>query len=488
VLGTSVTATNLSFSGAGTVTKTGTGTLQLAGTTANTQTSDFEVKRGVVELNKTAGTNAITGANLLIGFAGAQNETATVRLLASNQIANTTAVSLRSSNTGSVATLDLNDNADTIGSLTMGTTTGSGVLVRTGAGGTLTVAGNITLNSDRSGNDSGTNAGNVRITGTGAANTGTLNLGGGTRTITVQTTATGTGIGNADAIIDTAITNGGVVKEGSRALVLTGQNTYTDGTTINDGELQLRNASLSTGAVTVNEVGGSLSNAAILSGSGSIEGAVTIGEADCGVGILAVGSLTATTTLVPNYGTGANGTLTFNAAGTALTVASGSQIQMEITAATVAGDAGILDALSANTYVDAATYITNNSPAWTSGTPGNHDFINLTAGTLSLGSRSGGAGTGTVSVLNSGYVAGAQKGDVFNLIDWTGVMAGTFATTGFTQGGAIGDLDLPNLSGDLFWDTSAFATYGVIVVVPEPSRALLLLLGLFGLMIRRRRR
>jgi hypothetical protein len=37
------------------------------------------------------------------------------------------------------------------------------------------------------------------------------------------------------------------------------------------------------------------------------------------------------------------------------------------------------------------------------------------------------------------------------------------------------------------WDTSLFNTHGVIVVVPEPSRALLLLLGLFGLISRRRR-
>jgi hypothetical protein len=117
------------------------------------------------------------------------------------------------------------------------------------------------------------------------------------------------------------------------------------------------------------------------------------------------------------------------------------------------------------------------------------DFLNLTNGSISLGSRSGAAGTGTIAIADLGYLATAARGDVFNLIDWQGVMGGTFsAGTGFSSGGVFGDFDLPMLSGELVWDTSAFTTHGIVVVVPEPSRALLLLLGLFGLMLRRRRR
>jgi hypothetical protein len=37
------------------------------------------------------------------------------------------------------------------------------------------------------------------------------------------------------------------------------------------------------------------------------------------------------------------------------------------------------------------------------------------------------------------------------------------------------------------WDLSAFASHGVVVMVPEPSRAMLLLLGLLSLVWRRRR-
>ena len=110
---------------------------------------------------------------------------------------------------------------------------------------------------------------------------------------------------------------------------------------------------------------------------------------------------------------------------------------------------------------------------------------------ISLGTRSGGLGNGTVSVRNNGYTP--AFGDVFNLLDWVnaGAMGGTFSATtsgNFTTGGAWDDIDLPTLSPDYAWDTSAFASHGVLVVVPEPSRALMLMLGLLGLMIRRRRK
>ena len=51
--------------------------------------------------------------------------------------------------------------------------------------------------------------------------------------------------------------------------------------------------------------------------------------------------------------------------------------------------------------------------------------------------------------------------------------------------------DLPDISGQsLAWDTSGFMAHGILVVVgviPEPSRALLLMLGLLCLFMRRRR-
>jgi hypothetical protein len=93
----------------------------------------------------------------------------------------------------------------------------------------------------------------------------------------------------------------------------------------------------------------------------------------------------------------------------------------------------------------------------------------------------------TVSNLGAGTYAG---GDVFNLLDWTSLTNNGFTVNGtqYDGSGDTGfDLDLPTLSAGMLWDTSLFLSHGVVFVVPEPSRALLLLFGLLGLMMRRRR-
>ena len=99
--------------------------------------------------------------------------------------------------------------------------------------------------------------------------------------------------------------------------------------------------------------------------------------------------------------------------------------------------------------------------------------------------------TGSLQVASDAFVPAI--GQVFNLMDWASV---TTNFTGFTfnsgfltgNGDEGADLDLPDISASgLFWDFSRFTTSGNIVVVPEPSRALLLMLGMLGLLARRRR-
>ena len=82
-------------------------------------------------------------------------------------------------------------------------------------------------------------------------------------------------------------------------------------------------------------------------------------------------------------------------------------------------------------------------------------------------------------------------GDVFNLIDWSaaGLNLNTFTVGNrFRDGTETGvDLLLPTLGTGLLWDTSLFESAGVLVVVPEPGRGLLLLIACMTLVWRRRR-
>jgi autotransporter-associated beta strand protein len=118
------------LAGAGAFTKSGTGTLTLSGTAANTYTGLTTVNAGELDLNKTAGVNAI-GGNVTIGDG---TGTDTLKLLAANQIADTSVVTLT---IGGSAVLNLNGNSETIGSLTDSGSGASTASVQLGAG-TLT--------------------------------------------------------------------------------------------------------------------------------------------------------------------------------------------------------------------------------------------------------------------------------------------------------------------------------------------------------------
>ncbi len=116
------------------------------------------------------------------------------------------------------------------------------------------------------------------------------------------------------------------------------------------------------------------------------------------------------------------------------------------------------------------------------GTLSNHDYLNVGgAFTITTGGRI------EVSYTNGYAPAG---GDLFNLMDWGSLVnIGSFtAGPRLRTGGEVGfDLVLPSLAPGQFWDTSLFLNYGTLVVVPEPGRVLLMMLGLMALFLRRRR-
>ncbi len=132
---------------------------------------------------------------------------------------------------------------------------------------------------------------------------------------------------------------------------------------------------------------------------------------------------------------------------------------------------------------DFSSYLDSQATFFDSQKGGNHDRVTVT-GSLTLHSG------GIISFSNnSGTDYQPEFGDVFNLLDWTTLLPNDYSVGGeFRNGGLLGDLNLPdlNLSG-LLYDTGLFANYGIVVIVPEPSRALLLLLGLASLVLRRRR-
>jgi hypothetical protein len=70
-----------------------------------------------------------------------------------------------------------------------------------------------------------------------------------------------------------------------------------------------------------------------------------------------------------------------------------------------------------------------------------------------------------------------QLGDIYDIVD-AASFGGSFAGVNFS---------LPALPSGMGWDTSRFADLGVLAIVPEPSRALLILPAILLFVSRRRR-
>jgi len=276
--------------GGGTISlvKTGTGNQTLAGTRDNTYTGITAVNNGTLALNKTAGTNSVSG-DVFIGAGILKNDQ-------NDQIADTATVTMTTATsrwllngkTETVANVDI-QNADP--SVNLGYVSGGG--------GTLTVTdtlthtlGNITLNSSGSGGESVITA-NTLVnrggdwtfgvsSGTQSLNIGSggLTIGGGSMIqvdatvavpnfislggdITSEADATVSTISGAgelrlnaprdfdvaegaapvdlsiSAIIADGTGSGAIIKSGSGTLSLSGVNTYTGGTAINEGTLAI---------------------------------------------------------------------------------------------------------------------------------------------------------------------------------------------------------------------------------------------------------
>jgi autotransporter-associated beta strand protein len=238
------------ISGAGTFTKTGSYTLNL--TAANTYTGLTTIRQGTVNLNSSSGP-AIAG-DLTLTPITATNGAVLVKLLASNQIASTSNVTI---NTGAGLSngnnqLDLNGFDNTIASLSFGpVTSGQTMQVTTGAG-TLTLNGSINVN--------GNNSNPITISGK-------LNLGGGVRTIAGTNTSTPT---KPTLTISATVSNGGITQSYAGSTVFSANNTFTSDITEGAGSMSMSGTNNVTG--NINVTGGTLG----LSGANTVIGNISV--------------------------------------------------------------------------------------------------------------------------------------------------------------------------------------------------------------------
>ena len=284
--------------------------------------------------------------------------------------------------------------------------------------------------------------------------------------------ARGRGTGTISGVISGT---GGITKiDTPGTWVLTGANTYSGATVVSAGMLQIgKNGAGQTGTGDV-----TVQSGATTLGTGIIRGANFTAESGS---TLHVGDSTADNSF---------GTLNFTPA------TGGGIVSLQGSIALGIGlpnnDGSIDPTFGGNTVGSAGyiTYVNDISRSQGLGT-GSHDLLSFnTAEDASGYTLNFLTTTGTLQVLGNGF--SAQIGQIFNLIDWSEVISENF--TGFDVGtnyrdGAGDDadpFDLPTLGAGLYWDVSQFTTSGIIVVVPEPGRALLLMLGLATLISRRR--
>jgi fibronectin-binding autotransporter adhesin len=479
-------ATELTISSAivgnSTVQKNGSGVLQYAGTAANTYNGLTTINAGELDLNKTAGTNAIAG-NLTIGDGAG---TDIVKLLASDQITNTSALTV------SGGTFDLQSFNETVGAVTLtsgsivsttGTLTGSSYAVESGTvsailGGTAALtkstAGTVIL------------SGNNTYSGTTTISGGTLQIGNGG---TSGTLGSGAVIDNATLSLnrsDTVTVSGdisgtGVLnKNGAGTAILTGSNSYSGTTTISSGILQIGNGgtsgTLGSGGVTDNAAlafnrsddGLSVSN--LISGTGSVtqagSGTTTLtanntytGATNVNAGKLLINgnqSSASGAVTVTNSGSVLGGTGTI---GSAVTVNSGAAIlggtgtsasgTLSVSASLTLNSGSIVELALGPSFTHSTLSRTGTGPrTWTFQSNQQFTFIDL----------------------------GATSGTYDNII--TG-LSGSLTTSGWT-------ITNPGWVGTFTFDSGNVDLN--LTAVPEPSTWAAASLALIALLIHQRRR
>ena len=306
-------ATGLSSASASSLTKSGDGTLTL--TAASTYSGNTSVRGGTLLLG--AATTLPSGKNTTVNGDGLN------------------------------ATLDLNGNNLTIGTLSLGGTSATSSATITTGSGTLTLGGTVTFSASSN--------------PLGATLAGKIDLGTATRTFSIGNSSNAASDLTVSAIISSAGGARGITKTGTGTLTLSALNTYTGPTIISAGTINLTGSA--TGSTFTVNTGGTLA------GTGTL-GALTLSSGS----FLSPGSSPGTLTAGPTtFAGGANYLWEVNnAAGVAgtnwdllsitgalsITATSGTPFNIELKSLTAGNAAGIVPNFNETqnaTFVIAAT-------------------------------------------------------------------------------------------------------------------------------------
>jgi autotransporter-associated beta strand protein len=487
--GDAVTVAN-AISGSGTLAQNGTGTVTLSGN--NTYAGGTTVNSGILLASSSA---AFGTGGVSVGSAG---NAARIQLGNGVNIANALVLG---SNTGAVGRgvieVTGTNSATWSGAITISNTTASGGHLYTDTGARLTLTGGITSSVtvvQRAGNvvlSGGGSYANYDLTGSlelgatnGVATGASLNIGvsaagifdlngynqslAGLTKSTNAATVTNTGAGmstlmltNAGAVTYSGVLANGtggiaLVKSGAGTLTLSGNNTYTGGTTVSAGTLVVDGVSAlgaTTGALTVS--GGALdlganavTTGAVSLNGGSIQNGTLTGSSYATNSGMISASLVGTGTLTQSGGTttlSGNNTYTGGTTIDSGTLALGSAGALGTTVI-IAFGGGTLQYSAANTTDYSARFSTAAGQQYKVDTNG-QSAVWATALTSSGGTLvKSGAGTLTLSANNT-YTGG------------TTVSAGTLllGTTGAAGSGAItlGDANIGSANASLLWSPTA---------------------------------
>lgn len=422
--------------GAFSLTKQGTGILRMSAT--NTYSGGTTVASGTLEFGRTGslGTGTVTLGSLGGGNASLLN------YLAGWTLANNIIVA---GGSGGTLTLGYTSAASFSGLFSGSITLNDALTLRSDAadGFALRISGAISGAHDIT----KTGAGMVRIESNNAGFSGRTIISEGTVQLGSLSGSTAGALGTGEIVNNAALvinrTNefnlanvisgtGNVIQTGTGTTTLTAANTYSGVTSLNAGTLLATNSSGSaTGSGAVSTAAGTT-----LGGTGTLAPGGTNG--------VIIGGAVAPGVAGTNDGVG---TLTFTPVDGNVSLQAGSSIVFE---------------LRANGDGDRIVFNASGS--------GLLDFSQMTAGSISV-------------IFTGGYTPALN--DSFDLIDWAAV-SGT-GMSGLSAG--LLSLTTSGFDPSWTWDTSLFASSGVIsiVIVPEPGRVVLLLVAMMTLLSRRRR-